>query len=62
MPSASHVQWAASRFLPAMILLQNGKILQVPVQHFPGLPEPQNLGCGTDHLQDHLWIALPTFG
>lgn len=23
------------RFLPAMILLQNGKILQVPVQHFP---------------------------
>ncbi|MDW5290063.1 glycosyltransferase [Formosa sp. PL04] len=23
------------RFLPAMILLQNGKIIQVPVQHFP---------------------------
>lgn len=23
------------RFLPAMVLLQNGKILQVPVQHFP---------------------------
>jgi len=23
------------RFLPAMILLQNGKVLQVPVQHFP---------------------------
>lgn len=23
------------RFLPAMILLQNGKILQVPVRHFP---------------------------
>ncbi len=23
------------RFLPAMILLQNGKVLQVPIQHFP---------------------------
>lgn len=23
------------RFLPAMILLQNGRVLQVPVQHFP---------------------------
>ena len=23
------------RFIPAMILLQNGKVLQVPVQHFP---------------------------
>ena len=23
------------RFLPAMILLQNGKIIQIPVQHFP---------------------------
>jgi glycosyltransferase involved in cell wall biosynthesis len=23
------------RFLPAMILLQNGKVLQIPVQHFP---------------------------
>ncbi|PVW14565.1 glycosyltransferase family 2 protein [Marixanthomonas spongiae] len=23
------------RFLPAMILLQNGKIIQIPIQHFP---------------------------
>lgn len=23
------------RFLPAMVLLQNGKIIQIPVQHFP---------------------------
>jgi glycosyltransferase involved in cell wall biosynthesis len=23
------------RFLPAMILLQNGKVIQIPVQHFP---------------------------
>ena len=23
------------RFLPAMILLQNGKIIQIPVRHFP---------------------------
>ncbi len=23
------------RFLPAMVLLQNGKVIQVPVQHFP---------------------------
>ena len=25
------------RFLPAMILLQNGKVIQIPVQHFPRL-------------------------
>ena len=32
------------RFLPAMILLQNGKIKQVPVQHFPRLAGQANFG------------------
>ncbi|TYB77241.1 glycosyltransferase family 2 protein [Bizionia myxarmorum] len=32
------------RFLPAMILLQNGKIIQVPVQHFPRLAGQANFG------------------
>lgn len=32
------------RFLPAMILLQNGKILQVPVQHFPRMAGKAKFG------------------
>ena len=32
------------RFLPAMILLQNGKILQVPVQHFPRMAGTAKFG------------------
>jgi glycosyltransferase involved in cell wall biosynthesis len=32
------------RFLPAMILLQNGKIKQVPVQHFPRLAGEAKFG------------------
>ncbi len=32
------------RFLPAMILLQNGKILQVPVQHFPRIAGETKFG------------------
>jgi len=32
------------RFLPAMILLQNGKITQVPVQHFPRISGQTNFG------------------
>jgi glycosyltransferase involved in cell wall biosynthesis len=32
------------RFLPAMILLQNGKITQVPVQHFPRIGGKTNFG------------------
>ena len=32
------------RFLPAMILLQNGKILQVPVQHFPRIAGKAKFG------------------
>lgn len=32
------------RFLPAMILLQNGKILQVPVQHFPRIAGTAKFG------------------
>jgi len=32
------------RFLPAMILLQNGKILQVPVQHFPRIAGEAKFG------------------
>lgn len=32
------------RFLPAMILLQNGKIIQVPVQHFPRMAGTANFG------------------
>jgi glycosyltransferase involved in cell wall biosynthesis len=37
------------RFLPAMILLQNGKIKQVPVQHFPRL---------AGEAKYHLWNRL----
>jgi dolichol-phosphate mannosyltransferase len=32
------------RFLPAMILLQNGSVLQVPVQHFPRIAGTANYG------------------
>ena len=32
------------RFLPAMILLQNGKIKQVPVRHFPRIAGEANFG------------------
>ena len=32
------------RFLPAMILLQKGKVLQVPVQHFPRLAGTAKFG------------------
>ena len=32
------------RFLPAMILLQNGKILQVPIQHFPRIAGTAKFG------------------
>jgi glycosyltransferase involved in cell wall biosynthesis len=32
------------RFLPAMILLQKGKIIQVPVQHFPRIAGTANFG------------------
>ncbi|GGG53436.1 glycosyltransferase family 2 protein [Bizionia arctica] len=32
------------RFLPAMILLQEGKIIQIPVQHFPRLAGTANFG------------------
>lgn len=32
------------RFLPAMILLQNGSILQVPVQHFPRIAGKAKFG------------------
>ena len=32
------------RFLPAMILLQNGKILQVPIQHFPRIAGKSKFG------------------
>lgn len=32
------------RFLPAMILLQNGKIIQVPVQHFPRIAGKAKFG------------------
>ncbi|GAB5400476.1 MAG: glycosyltransferase [Aureisphaera sp.] len=32
------------RFLPAMILLQNGKVLQVPVQHFPRIAGTAKFG------------------
>lgn len=32
------------RFLPAMILLQNGKILQVPVRHFPRIAGSPKFG------------------
>lgn len=32
------------RFLPAMILLQNGKILQVPVRHFPRMAGTAKFG------------------
>jgi len=29
------------RFLPALILLQNGKVKQTPVRHYPRWPEHQ---------------------
>jgi glycosyltransferase involved in cell wall biosynthesis len=32
------------RFLPAMILLQNGKVIQIPVQHFPRLAGTAKFG------------------
>ncbi|GGW74094.1 glycosyl transferase family 2 [Winogradskyella epiphytica] len=32
------------RFLPAMILLQKGRIIQVPVQHFPRMAGTANFG------------------
>jgi len=32
------------RFLPAMILLQNGKVKQIPVQHFPRIAGEANFG------------------
>ncbi|WP_339702087.1 glycosyltransferase family 2 protein [uncultured Marixanthomonas sp.] len=32
------------RFLPAMILLQNGKIIQIPVQHFPRMAGTAKFG------------------
>lgn len=32
------------RFLPAMILLQNGKVIQVPVQHFPRIAGTAKFG------------------
>ena len=32
------------RFLPAMIMLQNGKVLQVPVQHFPRIAGTAKFG------------------
>lgn len=32
------------RFLPAMILLQQGKVLQVPIQHFPRIAGKANFG------------------
>ncbi len=32
------------RFLPAMILLQKGKIIQIPVQHFPRIPGQAKFG------------------
>lgn len=41
------------RFLPAMILLQNGKIKQIPVQHFPRIS-----GKGKYHLWNRLFSPL----
>ena len=32
------------RFLPAMVLLQNGKILQVPIKHFPRIAGKAHFG------------------
>lgn len=32
------------RFLPAMIMLQNGKVIQIPVQHFPRLAGEAKFG------------------
>lgn len=32
------------RFLPAMILLQNGKVIQIPVQHFPRIAGQAKFG------------------
>ncbi len=32
------------RFLPAMILLQNGKIIQIPIQHFPRIAGEAKFG------------------
>jgi len=32
------------RFLPAMILLQNGKIIQIPIRHFPRIAGQANFG------------------
>ncbi|MDN3492464.1 glycosyltransferase family 2 protein [Winogradskyella bathintestinalis] len=32
------------RFLPAMVMLQNGRVIQIPVQHFPRLAGTANFG------------------
>ena len=32
------------RFLPAMILLQKGKIIEVPIQHFPRIAGKAKFG------------------
>lgn len=32
------------RFLPAMILLQNGKVIQVPIRHYPRIAGSANFG------------------
>ncbi len=32
------------RFLPAMVMLQNGKVIQIPVQHFPRLAGEAKFG------------------
>ncbi|WP_179005875.1 glycosyltransferase family 2 protein [Winogradskyella forsetii] len=32
------------RFLPAMIMLQNGRVVQIPVQHFPRIAGTANFG------------------
>lgn len=50
------------RFLPAMVLLQNGKIKQVPVQHFPRMAGVTKFGLWNqifDPLTDcfaYLWM------
>ncbi len=32
------------RFLPAMVLLQNGTVLQIPIQHFPRIAGKTKFG------------------
>jgi glycosyltransferase involved in cell wall biosynthesis len=41
------------RFLPAMILLQNGKIVQIPIRHFP-----RTAGTAKYHLWNRLFGPL----